>query len=821
MKMGKKSANIALSLLLSLFMSRPMVCQGKKEDKPIREYVNIVNVELVLRVMKNGQTVGGFQKEDFKLFENGKERAINGFFEIRRRMAPIDGKNEETEKTVLRPGRLFLLFFWGGGSENGVRAKLDYFFEKIYQAGDRIILASDEQIVEIGVSGQTERVKEEFLKGCGVSLRRNDQELRSSVRDLNHALAETTSILEAINSRFPASISSAMASLKNLIQQYFISMREWDYRNNRFSLDSLKRMAGDMATIKADKWALVFYEREDRPFFDVDRVKDLLLTASRGQIAQEIEESAVALKKIAFQAKGQSAIYSQIRTLRDCFAQSGVVFHLLQMSPMNQKEILLDIISNNSSLNMEPVFSNWDAVFQAISKVSGGQIVDLDKGIGELGKLAQQENISYTLTYVPSEKRVKERKIELRIVNTERKHLQKHLLYGRKLEMESLPQLKVAGISSDERQMKIILESFYPVNTRDGPRGHFTVSLAAEKAGSPAKVLYQEDMESGGEIEIPVQMKEPGDWTLWFRIVDLMSGQSVLEKRKIIVIGEESAMASTATQTTQEKDELGTLLLKAAAYSDRLKKTALKFTCVEEIVEQVRRRKDEDPHQRFGRTTWLYDYQIVVDRGKLTENRLLLRKDRKKISPPLPAKLESFYESQYSFFMPATMLASDRQGDYLYTIFGREKIRKRKMVKVRAKPKKASQELPGGELWIDAEDGSVWRIVLDAQTIPGLRNRFVSAQERGIQLVMTDIHEYFERHGGIQFPTSTSINENHTYTRIYKHVVEGSGGLEDPGMISTRRLSPVQMDVLRVNYRYEKYRFFAVDAQEVIEGPEE
>jgi hypothetical protein len=58
----------------------------------------------------------------------------------------------------------------------------------------------------------------------------------------------------------------------------------------------------------------------------------------------------------------------------------------------------------------------------------------------------------------------------------------------------------------------------------------------------------------------------------------------------------------------------------------RLKETAVNFTCIEEILEQVRRRKDYDPLQRFDRTTWLYDYQIVVDRERLTENRLLLRR---------------------------------------------------------------------------------------------------------------------------------------------------------------------------------------------------
>jgi hypothetical protein len=39
---------------------------------------------------------------------------------------------------------------------------------------------------------------------------------------------------------------------------------------------------------------------------------------------------------------------------------------------------------------------------------------------------------------------------------------------------------------------------------------------------------------------------------------------------------------------------------------------------------------------------------------------------------------------------------------------------------------KANKELPGGETLVDAEDGSAWKIVLDAQTVSGLQNRFTA-----------------------------------------------------------------------------------------------
>jgi hypothetical protein len=372
--------------------------------------------------------------------------------------------------------------------------------------------------------------------------------------------------------------------------------------------------------------------------------------------------------------------------------------------------------------------------------------------------------------------------------------------------MAQLPSVAFRNIRSRPDLLSFQLEQFYPVHTQTGPVGHFTVSVAGQINGNNNPViLFQQDIETFGPVEIPLQFDRPGDWTIWIRVTDLMSGRQIMEQDRLTITAETTQAPREKTLDTGEPDQLLPLLLKAAAYSERLKKSALRYTCQEDITEQIRTRQTGVIVHGFDRKTWQHDYQIILENGNLSENRLLIRKNQKKFDPPKPTRLETIYQSQYSFFLPATMLSSEKQRSYRYTLLGSEKIKKRTMGRILAKPIDPAGGLPGGELWVDETDGSVWKIDLDAKTISGFASRYSQTADRGIHLIMSDVHEYMVRYKGIQFPSTTTITENHTYKRLR------SGNPADS----------LQMEVLRVSFRYRDYRFFDVSSREEILGWEE
>ena len=56
-------------------------------EKQIREDLVVINIEVPVRVVRDGKTVGDLKKSDFRLFEDGKEIQINGFTEVRKKIS--------------------------------------------------------------------------------------------------------------------------------------------------------------------------------------------------------------------------------------------------------------------------------------------------------------------------------------------------------------------------------------------------------------------------------------------------------------------------------------------------------------------------------------------------------------------------------------------------------------------------------------------------------------------------------------------------------------------------------------------------------------
>ncbi len=75
--------------LLFLFVYT-FLLTGFTQEKDMREDIVVLNVEVPVRVMYKGKLVDNLKKSDFRLFENGKEQEINGFYLVRK-------KNEKSE----------------------------------------------------------------------------------------------------------------------------------------------------------------------------------------------------------------------------------------------------------------------------------------------------------------------------------------------------------------------------------------------------------------------------------------------------------------------------------------------------------------------------------------------------------------------------------------------------------------------------------------------------------------------------------------------------------------------------------------------------
>ena len=171
-----------------------------------REYVQVLNIEMLVRVMKDGRPLAGLKKGDFTLLENGRKQEINGFLEMHRSIAPGEAAPTVESEKQKRPGRLFLLFFWINEPSIKVDEVLDYFFKSIYREGDRVILADQRSSVEINAAAEKEAKIEEFKTGVAAlsrELRLDRERFKAADRLVSAGLSGLPQSMERKNGVSP------------------------------------------------------------------------------------------------------------------------------------------------------------------------------------------------------------------------------------------------------------------------------------------------------------------------------------------------------------------------------------------------------------------------------------------------------------------------------------------------------------------------------------------------------------------------------------------------------------------------------------------
>ena len=143
--------------------------------------------------------------------------------------------------------------------------------------------------------------------------------------------------------------------------------------------------------------------------------------------------------------------------LKSLFIQANIQFHLLSLSP-DTSDRHANANSFFSLTKSEEIYSNWDQVMQEISKNTGGLKLDGDRMVDALDQVIAFEDICYHITYVPRGQGAKKRKIDIRV---DQPGMQ--VIYGRTLEMNELPLVKIAEISATNQLIRLGIVDFYPI----------------------------------------------------------------------------------------------------------------------------------------------------------------------------------------------------------------------------------------------------------------------------------------------------------------------------------------------------------------------
>jgi len=765
----------------------------EKQDT-LKEYVEVVNVEVIIRALSSGQPVGGLKKSDFTLFENEKKRGITSFLEIRRKVGveDIDTKKIKAPET---PGkkRLFFLYFRISEPEAQYHNALDYFFDRVYREGDYVLMMVKNQVFKITRKHQVNQTLAQVKDSIDKTAKRTKLEkdrLREKMEKLFRDFAKQFVRNEQGN--LPQD-----QLLDHLKLQYKTAWNEYKFKYITLSNNKLKAIAASLKIVDFEKWGLVFYQPDTFPHFNVEmiypqRIESFRPIAKLRRIFDSFSRE--------MQQPGMSLAFS--KDIKQAFIDANATFHLLLSNPLSMGKL------ESVYLRMDAVYSDWKRAFKNISEATGGAVIAGKKLADSLKQAAEKEDIYYRLTYSPKISDQTTRKIRVTANDNRLK-----LLYNRQVTLKKVNEIDIAGFSFSHPVLEFILNHYQQLF--DGIRLYGDIEIKVTAVDEKGKMLtFQKAFEPDrAEINVSMKLNFPrgGNYSLIVEAFDNQTGKSAVFSKKINIpktmkdaLLNEPVLISTVHKKNRgmgrdDDHQLKAILKRAADYCEKLKKTTFFFTCREEVMDSYIIKGEP-----VKKDSYFYDYQILKEENeKMTESRKLISigdnaAKRKKDDHLL---IVTNFFSNYPFLMPVTMLSRENQKKYRYQLLAREKIKNRELFKLSVDLKdptrKNLRSINHGVVWVDANDGSVIKIELNPHSLRGIETLQNTARRKGTRLKVTDIHWYEKKRNGIRFPTRTEINGSYLarQTRDNKN--------------------PTVVEQVQTVFSYKKYLFFNVNVNVV------
>jgi hypothetical protein len=766
----------------------------EKEQEPVSEYVEVVNIEVIVRALKKGKPVGGLEKSDFKLFENGQPVEISSFQEIRRKVGVAEQAAAPEEQQVSNK-RLFFLYFWLSEPDSRVHEALDFFFRNVYREGDYVLMMIKNKAYTITRPKQVEQTLTAFKATLDEEVKLYNFEkvrLKNRLENIFREFAERFLISERLQRDQTPLVEEVVNRIKSEWEAYKL-------KNISFSGNKLKAIASSLKTVEVQKWGLVFYQHDSFPLLNPESI-----FAEREDSIPHLNYIRREMEKLLLVMRSAMRAHSFVDEIQQIFIDANTTFHLMLANPRSLGRL------ESIYMKEERMHTDWQEAFRLISEATGGSITDTTRLKEALAKAIDREDIYYRITYVPKKGGSEARDL---LVQTGKPRLK--LLYRRKVAVTKADDIAIAHFTYNHPTLAFTLKNYRQFF--DGNRLYGDVGLKVTRIDSMGELSAFERNYEPDHDEMAISMKlnfaYGGEYSVIVEATDNQTGKTAIFSKKIDIpktVGKmrEPVLVTDTDEAApgiDDKGQLKSILRKSAAYCEKLKKVTFYFICNEEVVDSYWLEGQQLKDDRY-----LFDYQIIMDEnGKMNETRKMKsqvdktkkkrrkRKKRKGKGKDLTV-ITNFY-TRYPFLMPITMLANENQSMYSYRLLDREKHKDVEALKISVAPKKEGAVEKGanyGTVWLDATDGSIFKIALNPQSVSGIEDLKHAARRKGTNLKVTDVHWYDVKRKGIRFPSRTEING------IY---------LERKGPGKNAKIDPDALEMLKTVFNYKKYRFFSVN----------
>ena len=396
---------ILIGISAIVFFQSPFQAQ---EQPKIHERVEVVNMEVLVRALnKDGLPVAGLKKEDFRIEEGRVPVEINGFAEIRKKIAVAGPAHR----------RLFALFFNVGNPRPDLDKAVDMFFETIFRPGDRLMVMTNRFSIadHVVIDPAQER---ETIKGILLGETRNfrfrlvqlEQKLKPLAVDLKNSFhSDREAALLSRDMKIPSSGGPSgielYSRLRRFYMEYLLDFEEYRRGYLSLTLEQYARMAEYLKNQEVEKYALVFYQQGIYPQIP-----------EQGHLQIAIDK---ALPYDSLQGMKTAQLFADVQTqlmapkgpsktdIARLFLNSGVTFHTLLLLPSVRREM--------EDLEYQPVAAGPENVLVKLAELTNGVLASYVKYGDFFRQVERQEDVYYQLTYAPADGN-KEREVNVGVV---------------------------------------------------------------------------------------------------------------------------------------------------------------------------------------------------------------------------------------------------------------------------------------------------------------------------------------------------------------------------------------------------------------------
>jgi VWFA-related protein len=395
------------------------------QDK-LRESVTVTAVEIPVRVFDKTGFVGGLTREDFEIFEGGVRQDISGFEFVSRSILPLSTELPPGVTRVPRQ-RNFILVFNVYSFTQQIKDAVGYFFDKIYNPGDRLIIIVNEGLLKAKPDESGERLRSRLYAVLDTVQKESKRELDLTFRFLDKRAENLELALNGDpSSDYPMDFvdnNDNERDINNRRVDPFLPTnaffqdykRAWDeYRRRRLgvNLDLYKTIAKRFGKLEGDKWAICFQQRDLFPKLKASgRLEQTIQEKVDSELGTDPRATLIETQRHEIELSFDTSDNYPRERIRELFTQANITFHVLLMKAVGVQEGYL-----SQDIDVGEVRADYENTLREISRETGGTSAYSNNVLESLKAAAARMDQYYLIVYQPKKGIVEPgKKIEVRV----------------------------------------------------------------------------------------------------------------------------------------------------------------------------------------------------------------------------------------------------------------------------------------------------------------------------------------------------------------------------------------------------------------------